>query len=644
MQASVVLRSQSLMEKTVYHRWIETRTARARSIAAAGGIEQALDSGVLPRRADITLSEAIVLGLLRQNVRQFVGIFGHGTTEIGEVLRVYQEAGVVRTLPVRHEAEASHAAAALRWVSGEKAAVFTSIGPGALNALAASLAPASNGLGVWYLFGDETTHNEGPNMQQIPKPEQEQFLRLCQTMGQAYCLHTAEAVGSALRWGLNTVDHPYRSGPFYLVLPMNRQCSLLQDFNLEELPVGAPPPLGAASGETSYGQAVQALAGASRVVVRVGGGARYAGNQIAEFLDLVDGVAVTSPLASGVIPYDHPRNMTVGGSKGSLCGNHAMENGDLLVALGTRFVCQSDSSRTNYPNVRQVISINADIEPLMHYNKTIALAGDVAATLAKLIERLKRNKINKSASTSPWYADCRQKKQEWESFKAERYARPRLRDEVWCEEVLTQPAAIKAALDWARTNDVVAFFDAGDVQANGFQIVEDSRLGQTFTETGASFMGFAVSAILSTAMSSKPFYGLAFTGDGSFTMSPQVLIDGVEHGACGCILLFDNRRMAAITGLQLAQYGKEYATHDHVEVDYVAWAKAIKGVAAFHGGQSIEELLHALEQARSHDGLSLIHLPVYCGPDPLGGMGAFGRWNVGNWCDDVQSLRHRIGL
>ena len=144
--------------------------------------------------------------------------------------------------------------------------------------------------------------------------------------------------------------------------------------------------------------------------------------EIAEFLDLVDGVAVTSPLVSGVIPYNHPRNMTVGGSKGSLCGNHAMENGDLLVALGTRFVCQSDSSRTNYPNVRQVISINADIEPLMHYNKTIALAGDVAATLVRLIEELKRRKINKSASTSAWYSECHQKKREWESFKAERYA------------------------------------------------------------------------------------------------------------------------------------------------------------------------------------------------------------------------------
>ena len=51
-----------------------------------------------------------------------------------------------------------------------------------------------------------------------------------------------------------------------------------------------------------------------------------------------------------------------------------------------------------------------------------------------------------------------------------------------------------------------------------------------------------------------------------------------------------------------------------------------------------------LAQAGEHDGLSLIHLPDYYGPDELGGMGVYGRWNVGNWCDETQALRHEIGL
>ena len=128
-----------------------------------------LAQGNLPARLSLTLSEALVIGLLRQGVKTFLSVLGHGSTEIGEVLRIYQQAGLLRVCGLRSEIEASHAAAALRWITGEKAAVVTSIGPGALHALAASIVPASDGIGVWFLLGDETTEDEGFNMQQIPK-------------------------------------------------------------------------------------------------------------------------------------------------------------------------------------------------------------------------------------------------------------------------------------------------------------------------------------------------------------------------------------------------------------------------------------------------------------------------------------------
>ncbi len=620
------------------------RLERAQAIAAAGGLDAALASGTVPRYVDTTLSEAIVLGLLRQGVRIFFCVLGHGSTEIGEVLRVYEWAGLVRVCGVRSEIEASHAAAALRWVTGEKAAVVTSIGPGALHALAASIVPASDGIGVWYLCGDETTEDEGPNMQQIPKYEQHTLLQLCSIVGRAYSLHTPLALPTALRRGLNTVDHPHRGGPFFLLMPMNTQPSAMPGLNLDELPIGAPPRLGAAADEERYVQAADALAHAGQVVVKVGGGAREAGTALNEFLELTDAVAVLSPLVSGILPYDHPRNMTVGGSKGSICGNYAMENADLLVAIGTRFVCQSDCSRTGYPHVQCVININIDPEAAMHYGKTIALLGDAGPTLHKLNETLRQRGVKPLGASRPWIARCAEQRGAWEAFKSKRYATPTLYDEVWDGEVLTQPAAIKVATDWARANDVVSFFDAGDVQANGFQIVEDDRLGRTFTETGASYMGFAVSALLASAVTQVPFYGLAFTGDGSFTMNPQILIDGVEHGARGCVLLLDNRRMGAISGLQLAQYGVDCATSDAVSVDYVAWARAIHGVQALDGGRSPDALLEALDRARGYDGLSLIHVPVYFGPDELGGTGVFGRWNVGNWGTETQALRHKIGL
>jgi len=633
----------------IYDQMAAARQERVAAIAKHGSLDATLASPGYPRRHDLTLSEAVVLGLLRQDVRTYFAVFGHGSTDVAEVLRVYQDAGLVRVLNVRNEIEASHAASALRWATGKKAAVITSIGPGALQAMAASLVPSSDGLGVWYIFGDETTEDEGFNMQQIPKYEQGLFLRLCSTMGHAYTLHTPLAVSTALRRGQTVVDHPYRAGPFFLLLPMNTQAAVLRQFVLNELPQKMSILTGAAEGD--YATTAHILREANQVVVRVGGGSRGAEREISELLELSDGVAVVSPLASGVVSYSNPRNMTVGGSKGTLCGNYAMENADLLLAIGTRFVCQSDCSRTAYLRVRQVININAEIEAAVNYNSdeqsgsSIALVGDVRLTLQRLIRELRDGPPKAKGKQSEWFSSCSAKRAEWDKFKQQRYEHPLLYDDVWKKEVLTQPAVIKTADDWARSKkDVIKFFDAGDVQANGFQIVEDKAPGFTLTETGASYMGFAVSALLSTAAADRKFFGLAFSGDGSFTMNPQVLIDGVQHGARGCILLLDNRRMAAITGLQVAQYGHEFATSDSVEVDYVKWAASIKGVLALDGGASVNSLRSALDRAYAYDGLSLIHVPAYFGEDELGGMGVYGRWNVGNWCESTQALRHDLGL
>jgi 3D-(3,5/4)-trihydroxycyclohexane-1,2-dione acylhydrolase (decyclizing) len=629
------------------------RHARAAAIVAAGGIDAALEQALLPPRVDVTLAEAIVLGLVRMGVRRFVGVLGHGSTEIGEVLRVYEDAGALRCFGVRHETEAAHAATALRWMTGERAAVVTSIGPGALAAMAGSLASASDGIGVWHVYGDETTEAEGPNLQQIPEHDQERYLRLCATMGHAYTLHTPEALPTALRRGAQVVEHPHRAGPYYLLAPLNTQPQVLRGLHLAELPTAGPPPLGpAADHDNAYDRAAQLLAEAERVLVKVGGGARAAGAEVVELLELADGVAVTSPLASGVVPYGHPRNLTVGGSKGSSCANAAMEEADVLVVVGSRAVCQSDCSRTGYPRVCHVININTDPTAALHYARTLAFVGDAAPTLAELNRRLRARVAATPAATaddaghrSAWATRCAEAKADWDAYKAERYAHPTLHDDVWDAEVLTQPAAIRTITTVARQRDgAVCVFDAGDVQANGFQVVEDDRPGRTITETGASYMGFAASAVLASALTDQPVYPVAITGDGSFTMSPQVLIDGVAHGARGCVVVLDNRRMGAISSLQREQYGVDHATADGVAVDYVAWAHAVEGVRALDGGRTVAELEQALHTAFAYDGLSLVHVPVYWGDDPLGGLGAWGRWNVGSWVAETQALRHEIGL
>jgi len=613
---------------------------RARAIGRAGGLEPALAKG-LPKLVECTLSEALVLGLLRQGVRKFFAIFGHGSTDLGNVLRIYEEEGATRTINCRNEVEMAHAATALRWQYGDLSAVVTSIGPGAMQAFAGSLAAASNGVGVYHIYGDETTFGEGYNMQQIPKEEQGLFGRMTAIMGQSYVLHTPEGLRDGLRRGALCVNHPYRAGPFYLLLPLNTQPAKLT-INLAALPERPELSKLAPADDTAVEQAATMIAKATKVSIKAGGGTRGHDAAVRRLADAAGAAVVLSPGSTGVLPDAHPQNMHVGGSKGSISGNYAMAEADLLIVIGSRAVCQADCSGIGYKNAKAVININGDLADALHYNKTLALIGDISAVADRLAATLEKSRA--VANKSAWLKACSAKKAEWTAYKRQRFECPPLRDDVWQRAVLPQPAAIKIVADFAKEIGAAKFFDAGDVQANGFQIVEDDRTGDTFTESGASYMGFAPSALLASALGEKPRYGVAFCGDGSFMMSPQILIDAVEHGVRGMIVIFDNRRMAAITGLQLAQYKAEFRTNDRVAVDYQKLAAAVSGVMAVSAGDTAHSLRAALKTAHGYNGLSVVHVPVYCGSDELGGLGAWGEWNVGNWCEDVQSTWIRQDL
>ena len=614
--------------------------ARARAIVNAGSVGEALSIGTLPKFVDVSVSEGVVIGLLKQGVRKFFGILGHGNTDIGEVLRIYREEGALRFFPCRNEVAMAHAATALAWVYGETSAVLSSIGPGAMQAYAGSLAAASNGVGVYHIYGDETTHGEGYNMQQVIGMRQGEFGRLTDIIGTSYVLHTPEALRDAMRRGTRTVHRPNFAGPFYLCLPINTQPKIIRGLNLEALPERLSVAPTAPSGREGYEEAAALIRGAARIVIKAGGGARKSAAVIRKLAECIGATVVLSPNSTGVLPDDHPLNMHVGGSKGSISGNFAMEGAELLIVVGARAVCQSDCSGTGYPKVQHVININGELADATHYNRTTALVGDISAIIGQLLNALGTvaREDDLASASKEWLASCAQKKEEWVALRADRTQRDPIHDKAWNRKVLTQPTALAAVQDFAISAQALKVFDAGDVQANGFQINADSDPFQTITESGASYMGFAASALLAGAAADNPRYMIAFTGDGSFMMNPQILIDATAHAVHAMVVIFDNRRMGAISSLQHAQYGQDFGTNDNVAVDFVAMANSVSGVKGFFGGYSISELHEALNSAWIHKGLSVVHVPVHWGEEPESGMGSYGRWNVGPWVGDVERL------
>jgi 3D-(3,5/4)-trihydroxycyclohexane-1,2-dione acylhydrolase (decyclizing) len=518
--------------------------------------------------------------------------------------------------------------------------LLSSIGPGSLQVYAGFLAAASNGIGVYHVYGDETTHGEGYNMQQVIGPRQGEFGRLTDILGRSYVLHTPEALRDALRRGMQTVHKPYFTGPFYLCLPINVQPQIIKNLNLEALPRRLTVSPISPSDQDAFREAANIIRGAARIVIKAGGGSRHSAASIRQLAERVGAAVVLSPNSTGVLPDDHPLNMHVGGSKGSISGNFAMEEAELLIVAGSRAVCQSDCSGTGYPKVRHVININADLADATHYNRTIALVGDIGAVIDRLLEASGNVERLEPAApeSSKWRSICAEKKAKWRALRDERTNATPMLDPAWQREVMTKPSAVAAVQAFAYRVNALKVFDAGDVQANGFQINADTTPFETVTDSGASDMGFAASSLLAAAAADAPRYIIAFSGDGSFMMNPQILVDAVAHRVRGMVIVFDNRRMGAISSLQQARYGHDFGTNDHVAVDYVGMANSVRGVKGVFGGYSASGLDRALDQAYAHQGLSVVHVPVYWDEESEAGMGAYGRWNVGPWEHEVECL------
>ncbi len=95
-------------------------------------------------------------------------------------------------------------------------------------------------------------------------------------------------------------------------------------------------------------------------------------------------VVVLSPGSTGVVPDAFASNMHVGGSKGSISGNFAMADAELLIVVVSRAVCQADCSGIGYKSAKHVININGDLDDVSHYNNTLALPGDITAVTERL--------------------------------------------------------------------------------------------------------------------------------------------------------------------------------------------------------------------------------------------------------------------
>ena len=255
----------------------------------------------------------------------------------------------------------------------------------------------------------------------------------------------------ALRRGALCVNHPYRAGPFYLLLPLNTQ------------PARLTVNLGGAAGA-----AAAAEAGARRRQgARCGGGDDRQARQESRSRPAAARAAMTRrcggwrkprarrsccrPARPACCPMRHAQNMHVGGSKGSISGNYAMAEAELLIVIGSRAVCQADCSGDR---LQEGAGGDQYQRRFRRQHCTTTTRSRSSATSARWPSGWRKNWKNRTCAKnkSDWLKACAEQEEangrDYQGASAMRARR--LRDEVWQKPVLTQPAAIKIVADFAK--------------------------------------------------------------------------------------------------------------------------------------------------------------------------------------------------
>ncbi len=294
--------------------------------------------------------------------------------------------GRMRLVMTRGEAGASHMADAHARASGKLGLLLSSTGPGAANAVGGLMEARSAGTPLLHLTGHVSSRWIGRNTGVTHDvPDQLGMLRsVCKS---AYRIRTPEeAWGILVQAATDALTVP--TGPVSVEIPIDVQKApaVLPDLDAGA-PLPAPLPLRAPD-EAALDRLAQEVLACRRVMLWVGSGAREAGPEIRQLLDLGMGM-VSSWAGRGTVPEDHPMSLGALSGTGAPLVQDFYRTVDLMLVLGSRLRGQETVDFTlPLPDHR----IQVDADPTANgrtYTSRSFVQGDVGAVVRGLLARLR---------------------------------------------------------------------------------------------------------------------------------------------------------------------------------------------------------------------------------------------------------------
>jgi acetolactate synthase-1/2/3 large subunit len=525
-------------------------------------------------------SEVIIDALIAQGVPYLVGVCGHGI--LGLLDAAYDRKDEITTLTTHDERVAGFIADAYFRVKGKPIATYTSCGPGSVNIVMAIAGAFQDSSALLAITGNVPTQqfNRGP-FQETGRYFQGDFTSVIRP----YVKRSYQAVRSEMlprmmsqAFALMSSGRP---GPVNIDVPLN---VFVEDAGDEVLPAWIPESIKRPAASTHVlEEAARLLLSAQRPVILVGnGGFAPEAREIISQLAAEWGIPViTTPLGKGVI--DERSDLCFGpvGRNGTLAGNKAARNSDVLLALGTRFDDRTTSSWTPGVtfNIPPTQLIHVDIDPQeigRNYPTTLGIIADIGEFLTGLLPILRRlDDGHQGRAREDWLERARGWKSQWLSDIAIRQA-----DDM----VPIRPDRLVRELQGALPDDAIVLADVG-VHHNWLlqQLMVPPR-GRFLQAWGFAAMGFGVAGVIGAKLAAPTQPTVAVVGDGGFLMHANAVATAVEYDLPVVWIVWNNSGYSAIRGQQSTFFGakREIATrfrHDTtgelMSADFAAMARAM---------------------------------------------------------------------
>ena len=528
-------------------------------------------------------AEILVKALQAEGVKYVWGYPG------GAVLHIYDafyKQDTIQHVLVRHEQAAVHAADGYARATGDVGVALVTSGPGVTNAVTGIATAYMDSIPMVIITGQVPTAAIGLDAFQE-----------CDTVGitrpivkHNFLVKDARHVADVMKKAFH-IARSGRPGPVVVDIPKDVSFNKATYTGYpDKVEMRSYNPVRKGHGG-QIRKALQLLLGAKRPYIYTGGGVLLsnATNELRALVDLL-GFPVTNTLMGlGAFPATDKRFLGMLGMHGTWEANNAMQNCDVLLAVGARFDDRVIGNPKHFAqNDRKIIHIDIDPSSISKRVKVdIPIVGDVKDVLTELIGMIKEGAVRPDADAlQNWW----QQIEGWRARDCMKYDRAN-------QDVIKPQYVIETLWNMTRDADAYVTSDVGQHQMWAAQYYKFNEPRRWINSGGLGTMGVGIPYAMGIKLAKPDSEVFCVTGEGSVQMCIQELSTCLQYNTPIKILALNNRYLGMVRQWQEIEYSGRYS-HSYMDAlpNFVKLAEAYG-----HVGMLIErpqDVEPALREAR----------------------------------------------